>query len=127
MYFQKYLLLSLLICTFRVNPIYFVCFTTATIIASAILFHGFNTDNPINVASLICGFIIIFAGVYLLDSIARSTLHQAVPLEDEDEEEETLLEQQEVGSSFNLSGLNHDDTDDDDDIELISRPRSRQL
>lgn len=54
-----------------VNPIYFVCFTTATIAASAILFQGFNTDNTINVVSLICGFIIIFAGVYLLDSIAR--------------------------------------------------------
>ncbi|KAI8094514.1 magnesium transporter [Thamnidium elegans] len=103
-----------------VNPIYFVCFTTATIVASAILFHGFNTDNPTNVASLICGFVIIFTGVYLLDSIARSIPHQSIP--SEDEEEETLLEQQEVGSSFNLSGLNHGS---DEDIELIPRPRSR--
>ncbi|KAI8145090.1 magnesium transporter [Fennellomyces sp. T-0311] len=54
-----------------VNPIYFVCFSTATITASAILFQGFNTDNPVNTISLFCGFIIIFAGVYLLDSIAR--------------------------------------------------------
>ncbi|KAF7727306.1 hypothetical protein EC973_007822 [Apophysomyces ossiformis] len=54
-----------------VNPIYFVSFTSATIAASAILYQGFNTDSPINVVSLICGFVIIFAGVYLLDSIAR--------------------------------------------------------
>ncbi|GAA5814991.1 hypothetical protein MFLAVUS_008495 [Mucor flavus] len=99
-----------------VNPIYFVCFTTATIVASAILFHGFNTDNPTNIASLICGFVIIFTGVYLLDSIARSIPPQSIP--SEDEEEETLLEQQELGSSFNLSGLNRDS---DEDIELISR------
>ncbi|RUP06363.1 magnesium transporter NIPA-domain-containing protein [Jimgerdemannia flammicorona] len=54
-----------------VNPIYFVCFTTATIIASVILFQGFNTNNTVNVVSLFCGFIIIFSGVYLLDSISR--------------------------------------------------------
>lgn len=53
------------------NPIYFVCFTTATIIASVILFQGFNTNNTVNVVSLFCGFIIIFSGVYLLDSISR--------------------------------------------------------
>ncbi|KAL0085256.1 magnesium transporter [Phycomyces blakesleeanus] len=54
-----------------VNPIYFVMFTSSVLVASAILFQGFNTDNTVNVVSLICGFIIIFAGVYLLDSIAR--------------------------------------------------------
>ncbi|KAI9269700.1 hypothetical protein EDC94DRAFT_581828 [Helicostylum pulchrum] len=30
-----------------------------SIVASAILLHGFNTDNPTNVASLIYGFVII--------------------------------------------------------------------
>ncbi|CAO0797289.1 unnamed protein product [Mucor circinelloides] len=117
-----------------VNPIYFVCFTTATIIASAILFQGFNTDNPINVASLICGFVIIFTGVYLLDSIARGSgqeahhLHGDTSSEEEDEnerflmEEAALLEDHEAGSSsLNLSGLNHDS---DDDIELVMRPKA---
>ncbi|KAJ8661478.1 hypothetical protein O0I10_002744 [Lichtheimia ornata] len=59
--------------TSLVNPIYFVFFTTATIVASAIMYRGWHTNNPINTASLICGFIIIFAGVYLLDSIARAS------------------------------------------------------
>jgi ABC-type nickel/cobalt efflux system permease component RcnA len=125
----------------RVNPIYFVCFTTATIIASAILFHGFNTDNPINVASLICGFIIIFTGVYLLDSIARNEnsqhhLHGDLSSSDEaedddmrylmgndEDDEAALLDQHDnnVHSTLNLSGLNHDS---DEDIELVLRPRS---
>lgn len=118
-----------------VNPIYFVCFTTATIIASAILFQGFNTDNPTNVASLICGFVIIFIGVYLLDSIARSSPSNtndyhlqgdtSCEVDNEDEEffmgEAALLDENELGSSsLNLSGLNHDS---DQDIELVMRPK----
>src|SRR5690606_3951095 len=55
----------LIICS--VNPIYYVTFTTATLCASFILFRGFNTANPINTLSLLCGFLIIFAGVYLLN------------------------------------------------------------
>ena len=50
-----------------VNPIYYVFFTTATIVASAILFQGFNTTDATNTLSLICGFLIIFMGVYLLN------------------------------------------------------------
>lgn len=111
-----------------VNPIYFVCFTTATIVASAILFQGFNTDNPVNVASLICGFVIIFTGVYLLDSIARKTRRKGLQhenLRDNQNEDETFLMGEAAlfddNNSINLSGLNHDS---DDDIELIPRPKS---
>ncbi|ORY30336.1 magnesium transporter NIPA-domain-containing protein [Naematelia encephala] len=50
-----------------VNPIYYVFFTTATIIASAILFQGFNTTGAQNTVSLLCGFLVIFMGVYLLN------------------------------------------------------------
>jgi hypothetical protein len=50
-----------------VNPIYYVFFTTATIIASAILFQGFNTTGAVNTISLLCGFSVIFMGVYLLN------------------------------------------------------------
>jgi hypothetical protein len=132
---NTFFLLIVFVCV-SVNPIYFVCFTTATIIASAILFQGFNTDNPTNIASLICGFVIIFTGVYLLDSIARSSpsnaddyhLHSDTlsDVDNEDEEEflmgeAALLDENELGSSsLNLSGLNHDS---DEDIELIMRPK----
>ncbi|EGX46741.1 hypothetical protein AOL_s00097g489 [Orbilia oligospora ATCC 24927] len=50
-----------------VNPLYYVTFTTATLTASFILFKGFNTSSAVNVISLLCGFLIIFAGVYLLN------------------------------------------------------------
>ena len=52
---------------FRVNPLYQVCFTTATIVASLILFQGINTDNPVNTISLIVGFIVILIGMHLLE------------------------------------------------------------
>lgn len=42
-------------------------FTTAVLVASFILFQGFNTVDPVNTISLICGFMIIFLGVFLLD------------------------------------------------------------
>lgn len=62
------------LCTLlRVNPIYYVCFTTATIVASAIMFQGWNTTSTTNTVSLICGFLIIFSGVYLLDMVAPLT------------------------------------------------------
>jgi hypothetical protein len=59
-----------------VNPIYYVFFSTATILASLILFRGLNTDGGVNTISLICGFLTTFLGVYLLNlsrSIPSST------------------------------------------------------
>lgn len=50
-----------------VNPLYYVTFTTFTLIASFILFRGFNTTSAVNTISLLCGFLIIFSGVYLLN------------------------------------------------------------
>ena len=50
-----------------VSPLYYVTFTTAVLCASFILFQGFNTTDTINTVSLICGFLIIFSGVYLLN------------------------------------------------------------
>lgn len=50
-----------------VNPLYYVTFTTCTLVASFILFRGFNTTDAINTISLLCGFLTIFTGVYLLN------------------------------------------------------------
>ncbi|KAK3302343.1 magnesium transporter NIPA-domain-containing protein [Chaetomium strumarium] len=50
-----------------VNPLYYVTFTTATLCASFILFKGFNTTEAVNTLSLICGFLVTFTGVYLLN------------------------------------------------------------
>ncbi|KAH7313327.1 magnesium transporter NIPA-domain-containing protein [Stachybotrys elegans] len=54
-----------------VNPLYYVTFTTATLCASFILFQGFNTTDPVNTLSLICGFLVTFTGVYLLNLSRR--------------------------------------------------------
>ncbi|KAF2678058.1 DUF803-domain-containing protein [Lentithecium fluviatile CBS 122367] len=50
-----------------VNPLYYVTFTTCTLIASFLLFQGFNTADAVNTISLLCGFLVIFSGVYLLN------------------------------------------------------------
>ncbi|KAK9460345.1 magnesium transporter NIPA-domain-containing protein [Lipomyces oligophaga] len=50
-----------------VNPIYYVGFTTCTLTASAILFKGFNTTGIVNTLSLLCGFLVIFSGVFILN------------------------------------------------------------
>ena len=42
-------------------------FTTSTLVASFILFKGFNTTDAVNTISLLCGFLVIFTGVYLLN------------------------------------------------------------
>lgn len=49
------------------NPLYYVTFTTCTLVASFILFSGFNTSDAVNTISLLCGFLTIFTGVYLLN------------------------------------------------------------
>lgn len=53
------------------NPLYYVTFTTATLCASFILFSGFNTTDTVNTLSLLCGFLVTFTGVYLLN-LSRS-------------------------------------------------------
>ncbi|KAK4455957.1 hypothetical protein QBC34DRAFT_444705 [Podospora aff. communis PSN243] len=50
-----------------VNPLYYVTFTTATLTASFILYSGFNTTDTVNTLSLLCGFLVTFTGVYLLN------------------------------------------------------------
>ncbi|ORZ04377.1 magnesium transporter NIPA-domain-containing protein [Absidia repens] len=59
-----------------VNPIYFVFFTTATIAASAIMYRGWHTSDAVNTVTMVCGFLIIFSGVYLLNSIAKKSQTQ---------------------------------------------------
>ena len=46
---------------------YYVGFSTATVVASLILFQGFNTTDASDTLSLLCGFVITFLGVHLLN------------------------------------------------------------
>ncbi|KAJ4468901.1 DUF803-domain-containing protein [Lentinula aciculospora] len=64
-----------------VNPMYYVGFTSATIVASLILFQGFNTDNAAGAVSLLCGFAVTFLGVHVLDISRRANdEHEEDPL-----------------------------------------------
>ncbi|KAJ3127516.1 hypothetical protein HK100_009714 [Physocladia obscura] len=49
-----------------VTPIYFVCFTTATLICSAVLFRDFSFTSPVQLISALVGFLVIVGGVALL-------------------------------------------------------------
>ncbi|KAJ6529624.1 magnesium transporter NIPA-domain-containing protein [Mycena capillaripes] len=72
-----------------INPMYYVGFCSATIVASLILFKGFNTTSASNTVSLLCGFIVTFLGVHILnlamleESAARAEL-DALALEEQD-------------------------------------------
>jgi len=72
--------------TSLVNPLYYVTFTTFTLLASFIMFRGFNTSDAVNTISLLCGFLVTFSGVYLLnlsreDPDGRGLLGAPGPLE----------------------------------------------
>lgn len=47
-----------------VTPVYYVFFTTATIAASVILFQGVSDATAVEVASIMCGFLTIFIGIF---------------------------------------------------------------
>ncbi|CAH8273754.1 unnamed protein product [Arabidopsis lyrata] len=49
-----------------VSPIYYVMFTTLTIVASAIMFKDWNGQNTDSIASEICGFITVLTGTVIL-------------------------------------------------------------
>eukprot|EP01147_Barroeca_monosierra_P009517 gene9517-1751_t len=55
--------------TALVTPIYYVLFTTSTIIASALLFHGWSNkvqDFDATLVTCFCGFLVICSGIFLL-------------------------------------------------------------
>ncbi|KAJ6517109.1 DUF803-domain-containing protein [Mycena vulgaris] len=75
-----------------VNPIYYVGFCTATVIASLILFKGLNTTSVTDTLSLLIGFVVTFLGVHILnlamldpdslaDSLAVPDSAPALPLD----------------------------------------------
>ncbi|XP_057469726.1 probable magnesium transporter NIPA4 isoform X1 [Actinidia eriantha] len=49
-----------------VSPIYYVMFTTLTIVASVIMFKDWAGQNPTQIATELCGFVTILSGTFLL-------------------------------------------------------------
>lgn len=58
--------------TAHVTSVYYVFFTTYVIVASVILFQDWKDQTAGNVASQICGLVICFAGVYILQMSRKS-------------------------------------------------------
>ncbi|KAH7277941.1 hypothetical protein KP509_38G016500 [Ceratopteris richardii] len=56
-----------------VSPIYYVMFTSLTIVASVIMFKDWDGQSASNVVSEICGFITIISGTVLLHSTKESS------------------------------------------------------
>ncbi|KAJ3145461.1 hypothetical protein HDU89_007086 [Geranomyces variabilis] len=63
-----------------VTPIYYVCFTAATLIASAILFRTFALGTAVGNASLVVGFLVICGGVSLLFAFSREERRRGTEL-----------------------------------------------
>lgn len=82
-----------------VNPIYYVMFTTSTIVASVLLYGGFDT-HVAGAISLLGGFFSTFVGVYLLN------LNQQEGTAEGDASYTRLGGQEEMRDSFELHDQN---------------------
>ncbi|EPS73206.1 hypothetical protein M569_01549, partial [Genlisea aurea] len=51
-----------------VSPIYYVMFTSLTIVASVIMFKDWDRQNPTQIVTQMCGFVTILSGTFLLHS-----------------------------------------------------------
>ncbi|KAM0721040.1 hypothetical protein Q7P37_003325 [Cladosporium fusiforme] len=78
-----------------VTPTYYVYFTSATIIASAVLFQGFK-GTPTSISTVVMGFLVICVGVILLQ-LAKSSkdVPEAEVFKGEFDQVRTIAEQEE--------------------------------
>lgn len=75
-----------------VSPIYYVMFTSLTILASVIMFKDWDRQDPTQIVTELCGFVTILAGTFLLHKTkdmvdGLSTSPSMRPLKHTDEEE----------------------------------------
>lgn len=93
-----------------VTPVYYVFFTSATIVASLVLFQGFGEGStPVSTLSALSGFVIIFIGVFLLSLKAEarknSFLLQSEPVSGDSRECLKLQVPKANNSLFSNDGL----------------------
>jgi len=86
--------------TAMVTPVYYVCFTSATLVASVILFQGFSA-SPLSIMTVVLGFVVICAGVILLQT-SKAAAHL------------------ETKRSSSMREFEHEDGDHDDKENLIN-------
>ena len=89
--------------TSLVTPIYYVMFTTMTIIASGILFKEWNVLTAKDIVGAICGFVIIICGVFLLHAFKDVNVKLTDLLQEANKQKST-----EQGASENTSSNSRD-------------------
>lgn len=93
-----------------VTPIYYVFFTTFTIIASVIFFQGIYDTEVEDVVTIFCGFFTIFIGVFLLNSQKKHVHRPVRHREDFSLTGKTLLHNFDHGTlGLSLFDEGHDD------------------
>ncbi|CAI0437643.1 unnamed protein product [Linum tenue] len=68
-YFQTWIFTIIALDTFNtavISPVYYVMFTSFTILASMIMFKDWDSQNASQIATELCGFITILSGTFLL-------------------------------------------------------------
>jgi hypothetical protein len=102
-----------------VSPVYYVGFTSCTLISSAVLFRGFAVESVTSGISLVMGFFVIVGGVALLFQYSiklgkLSTAHTREPLSRAYKRSQRGNQSRNLNIE-NLNGANDDDQDDEDD------------
>lgn len=93
--------------TAMVTPVYYVFFTSATLVASVILFQGFSA-SPLSIMTVVLGFVVICAGVVLLQT-SKAAAHSETL-----KKTKSMLEfEYEDGDHDDKENLIHEDTKDD--------------
>ncbi|KAJ7558997.1 hypothetical protein O6H91_04G064900 [Diphasiastrum complanatum] len=62
-----------------VSPIYYVMFTSLTILASIIMFKDWDRQNPAQIVTELCGFVTILSGTYLLHVTKDLVVYNGLP------------------------------------------------
>lgn len=96
-----------------VTPLYYVFFTSATILASVVLFQGFNESSGKDVVSVFSGFFTIFMGVFLLNSHKGEA--SPVLLEKHHNGRSILVSESHMMTAFDEENLGLALTDEEDD------------
>lgn len=76
--------------TAMVTPVYYVIFTSSTLVASVILFQGFSA-SPLSIMTVVLGFFIICAGVILLQTSKTAAQSEAAKENGEHDDKNGLM------------------------------------
>ncbi|GFQ04515.1 probable magnesium transporter nipa3 [Phtheirospermum japonicum] len=83
-----------------VSPIYYVMFTSLTIVASVIMFKDWDRQNPTQIVTEMCGFVTILSGTFLLHKtkdMADGSMSMRLPKHANEDGEEEIVQSDLLG------------------------------